>query len=279
MSAYIGTFERKEVKYRLDAHKRSALVAALGDYMIEDQYGCTRIDSVYFDTNDHQLIARSLEKPLYKEKLRVRSYGPFDDACVVFVEIKKKFKGIVYKRRVQMTKGAAESYLLRGISYEEAVANDPVISIAGKALGFEAESLQIAREIDAFCKRYRTLSPAMLISCQRVAYEMRPDRIDVAPARVTFDTDISYRNLFDARHRASNELVRLMDDGESIMELKVAGAYPLWLTNLLTVHRAFPSSFSKYGSAYRDTLAACAAPVKHAHDIRAYTLNERNRCA
>lgn len=279
MNAYIGTFERKEVKYRLDAPARASIVAALGDYMIEDQYGCTRIDSVYFDTNDHQLITRSLEKPLYKEKLRVRSYGAFEDASVVFVEIKKKFKGIVYKRRVQMTKGAASNYLLHGVPYEEAVANDPVISVSGKALGLEPVSLQIAREIDAFCIRYRTLSPAMLISCRRTAYEMRPDRDDASPARVTFDEDISYRDLFDGRHRDTHELVRLMGVGESIMELKVAGAYPLWLNDILTANRALPSSFSKYGTAYQNTFAALAAPIKHAHHIRAYASNERNRCA
>ncbi len=279
MNAYVGTFERKEVKYRLDAATTARLVAALDDYMVLDGYGRTRIDSVYFDTPDRALIARSLEKPLYKEKLRVRSYGAFEEAHIVYVEIKKKYKGIVYKRRVQMSKLAAQAYLIEGMGYEEAMKRHPLLGASGQVLGLEPKSVQIAREIDAFCKRYPRLAPSMLTSCSREAFEMRPDRSDLPAARVTFDADIAYRDLFSTAQRAANSLVALLGKGESVMEVKVAGAFPLWLTEVLSANKAFPSSYSKYGSAYQHVLCAPAAPMKHEVDVRAFQTVERIRCA
>ncbi len=279
MNTYIGTFERKEVKYRLDREKRLSITKALDACMVVDAYGQTRIDSVYFDTADRALIARSLEKPLYKEKLRVRSYGPYEQAQVVFVEIKKKYKGIVYKRRVQMSKLAAEAYLLDGVSYEDALVRFPLKNAQGETLGFEPVNIQIAREIDAFCKRYPLLRPSMLTSCQRVAYEMRAGCESLVPARVTFDTDIAYCDFFKRDFDAAHELAGLLDDGQSVMEVKVAGAFPLWLTDILTETKAYPGSFSKYGTAYQHVLRAPAAPMKRELDVRAFMTSERIRCA
>lgn len=111
MTTFTDVFERKEVKYRLDARQHRAMAAALRGRMAPDAFGRTRIVSRYFDTPERALIERSLDKPLYKEKLRLRSYGSPQAGDRVFVEIKKKYKGIVYKRRVGCSLAAAEAYL------------------------------------------------------------------------------------------------------------------------------------------------------------------------
>ena len=105
------TFERKEKKYLVSLAQAQAIKRGLAAHMRPDDYGVTRIDSLYLDTPDHSIICRSLEKPLYKEKLRIRSYGAFSEAQIVYVELKKKFKGIVYKRRVRMSAQGARAYL------------------------------------------------------------------------------------------------------------------------------------------------------------------------
>lgn len=118
MASYCEVFERTEKKYRLDACQHRSMLAALAGRMEPDVFGVTRITSLYFDTPDRLLIERSLDKPLYKEKLRLRRYGEAtDEGDCVFVEIKKKYKGVVYKRRVGMSQAAANAYL-GGMPYE-----------------------------------------------------------------------------------------------------------------------------------------------------------------
>ncbi|MBR3320330.1 MAG: VTC domain-containing protein [Exiguobacterium sp.] len=112
------TFQRKEKKYLISSGQCKAIKEGLTSHMRLDDYGATRIDSLYLDSFDHNLICKSLEKPLYKEKLRVRSYGAFSEADAVYVEIKKKFKGIVYKRRVRMSAEGARAYYTHQMTYE-----------------------------------------------------------------------------------------------------------------------------------------------------------------
>ena len=142
MTTFTDVFERKEVKYRLDARQHRAMAATLRGRMAPDAFGRTRIVSRYFDTPERALIERSLDKPLYKEKLRLRSYGSSQADDRVFVEIKKKYKGIVYKRRVGCSLAAAEAYL-GGESYEQACARFPLPDPA-----MAAESLSPAQRAD-----------------------------------------------------------------------------------------------------------------------------------
>ena len=100
MSKFIEVFERTEIKYLLSYKQFTAIKAFLENYARVDKYGKTRIHNIYFDTQDYKLIRTSLEKPVYKEKLRLRTYGDTNDFTNSFIEIKKKYKGIVYKRRV-----------------------------------------------------------------------------------------------------------------------------------------------------------------------------------
>ena len=161
MASFTDTLERKEVKYRLNAKQHRCVLDALAGRMAADEYGRTRITSLYFDTPGRDLIARSLEKPLYKEKLRVRSYGTPLQSERVYVEIKKKYDGIVYKRRVGCSQAAALSYLMGGVPYENACAMNPLVDPLQQVEALAPRSLQIAREIDSFVARYRNLRPSM----------------------------------------------------------------------------------------------------------------------
>ena len=244
------TFERKEKKYLITSVQCEAIKRGLADHMRLDDYGATRIDSLYLDTPDRRLICRSLEKPLYKEKLRVRSYGAFSEADVVFIEIKKKFKGIVYKRRIRMSAQGARQYYDGRMTYEQAQAAFPVADSPEKDL--TPGKVQIAREVDAFFRRYEDLRPSMVISCLREAWcplaGGDPDCVD----RITFDEDIAYIDLFED---TSVQRRRVASPGQVVMEIKCAGGYPTWLCELLDAHGVYPRSFSKYGNAFKRVLA------------------------
>ena len=252
------TFERKEKKYLITGAQCAAIKEGLKLHMRLDDYGATRIDSLYLDTPDRSLICRSLEKPLYKEKMRIRSYGAFSEAETVFVEIKKKFKGIVYKRRVRMSMDGARAYL-DGMSYEQAQVLFPA-SANGAESDLTPGKVQIAREIDAFLNRYEGLAPSMLISCLREAWCPLDPADEDCVDRITFDEDISYVDLYESD---SVQRKRVAGSDQVIMEIKCAGGYPLWLCELLSAHGVYPRSFSKYGNAYKRVLANIGAVRAH----------------
>ncbi|NHM13960.1 VTC domain-containing protein [Eggerthellaceae bacterium zg-886] len=263
MTIYAEVFERKEVKYLVSSEQRACIERGATGRMEVDAFGKSRVTSLYYDTPDHLLIERSLDKPCYKEKLRVRWYGPAGadgfprpDVCV-FVELKKKFKGIVYKRRVSCTFAAAHVYLA-GCSYEAAVRAYPLADEAAQQESLSPLSCQIAREIDAFMKRHGPLVPSMLVTCLRTAFtpvlahgEAR-DAGHQDDVRITFDEDIAARDLMQV-DAAWQEVSK---SGQSVMEVKVAGPYGRWLLDAVAQAGARPTSFSKYGRAYRDLMEA-----------------------
>ena len=254
MATAADTFERKEKKYLITTGQCAAIKAGLAAHMRLDDYGATRIDSLYLDTDDRSLICRSLEKPLYKEKLRIRSYGAFSEADTVFVEIKKKFMGIVYKRRVRMSAEGARHYA-SGMSYEEAQGAFPVPGSTTSA-ELAPGKIQIAREIDAFFRRYEPLKPSMLISCMREAWCPLEGHEDDCVDRITFDEDICYVDLMD---ESSVMRLPVTAPDQVVMEIKCAGGYPTWFASLLSSVGAYPRSFSKYGNAYKRVLAGKGA--------------------
>lgn len=270
MMGYQDVFERKEVKYVLSSDQREAMVGALCGRMAPDAYGTTNVVSRYFDTPERLLIERSLDKPTYKEKLRVRSYGFPAEEDQVFVELKKKYKGIVYKRRVGCSYAAARAYM-GGLAYEEACEAYPLPDSLLAAASTSSRSLQIAREIDAFKARWAPLRASMVTLCDRIAYapivsgggESEDPEVP-STLRITFDANVSYRDLFEeerlmsaARRRPPAGFGRprpLLGTGQAIMEVKCAGPFPLWLSHALDECGAYPSSFSKYGAAYKASM-------------------------
>ena len=224
------TFERRELKYRITDAQRAALEAAFGARMVPDEHGESTICNIYYDTADHRLIRASLEKPAYKEKLRLRSYGVTEPGGEVFLELKKKYKGIVYKRRITLPEDAAGEF------------------IAGRApLG---EHGQIGREIEYFTAFYAPLLPAVHLSYERSAWFSREDR----DLRITFDKNIRFRQE-DVSLTLPAGGRRILPEGESLMEIKAAAALPLWLVSELDTLGIYQSTFSKYGEAYKVILA------------------------
>ncbi|MDF2942857.1 MAG: molecular chaperone [Herbinix sp.] len=226
MSQYQDTFKRYEMKYLLDEKKYKLLRQRLQEEMVVDNYGKTTICNIYFDTPEHLLIRTSLEKPIYKEKLRLRSYGTPMEGDTVYVELKKKYKGIVYKRREKMELSRAEKYL-----YDGEPVNKPS---------------QITKEIDWFLKSYKDLVPAMYISYSRIAMY----GIEDANLRVTFDSDLLWREeeLWLGCGVWGNSL---LEEAQQLMEIKIPGAMPLWLSHQLDELEIYPISFSKYGRGYQ----------------------------
>lgn len=223
--AYQAVFKRYEIKFLLTAAQKEAILQTMAPYMALDQYGRTTIRNVYFDTDNYRLIRRSIEKPVYKEKLRIRSYRRAEPGDKVFVELKKKYKGVVYKRRISMP---------------EQQAMDWICGAAG------APDTQIGREVEYFRKHYQSLRPAVFLSYEREAYYSR----DGSDLRVTFDDHIYARQDRLSLSQAVDGQP-LLPEGMVLMEVKTPGAIPLWLTKHLTKARIFKTSFSKYGTAYQ----------------------------
>ena len=221
-------FQRYEKKYLLNPEQYQKIRAGLAPYMEADEHGRYTICNLYYDTPDFQLIRASLDKPVYKEKLRMRSYGVPADGDSVFVELKKKYKGVVYKRRTVLEAGEALDYL------------------AGRCSPRAKD--QICREIDWFLGRYHPV-PQVFIAYDREALAGLEDRV----LRVTFDIDLRWRDTaLDLRSGDGGERITSRD--QILMEIKIPGSAPVWLSRLLSENSVFPTSFSKYGVCYRENL-------------------------
>lgn len=224
--AYQATFQRYEIKYLLTAREKEAVLELMSAHMQPDAYGRTTIRNIYYDTQNYRLIRRSLEQPAYKEKLRIRSYRAAQSEDPVFVELKKKYQSVVYKRRLIV--GAAEAMRC----FQE-----------GRPLPVQS---QIGNEIEYFRAYYATLRPTAFLSYDRVAY-FAPEEADL---RITFDENIRYRTR-DFSLDSKIWGVPLLEAGQTLMEIKTPGGLPLWLAHGLSQWGVFKTSFSKYGSAYR----------------------------
>ncbi len=230
-------FERIEKKYLLDEYQYIELQKVLKGRFQIDNYGKTTINNIYYDTPDSLLIRRSIEKPVYKEKLRVRAYGRADEDTKVFIELKKKYKGVVYKRRTSMKLKDSEQFLACEIK--------------------PGKSPQIENEIQYFMNFYNGIAPAMYIGYDRIAMF----GIENNDLRITFDTNIRYRQ-YDLRLDKGSEGEQLLEPGQTLMEIKIPGAMPLWLSKELSRLRIFPTSFSKYGRAYAKVFTQAAEKGK-----------------
>lgn len=221
----ICIFKRIEKKYRITTQQKEALLAIVGKHLKPDEYGKSTICSIYLDTPNYRLIRNSIEAISYKEKIRLRSYGVPKENTKVFLELKKKYKGVVYKRRISMTLKQAMDYLENGVRPEES---------------------QIMREIDYSMKFYDHPTPSIYIAYEREAFYAE----DIPSLRITFDSNVRYRgdNLL---LQYGDDGKKLIKDNELLLEIKTDGAMPLWLSSALTECGILPSSFSKCGTAYQ----------------------------
>lgn len=235
--AYIQSFRRYETKYLLTRQQAEQLVEMAGDMLIPDRYGDYTICNLYLDTEDFYFIEHSLDKPMYKEKLRLRSYGNNDGEGTAFLEIKKKYNGVVYKRRITLPYIQAQRYLLHG---ERPQCLD----------GFRQE--QIFTEIDWLIKRYSPV-PRVYLAYDRRAYASE----QFQGLRVTFDSSIRSRfSELTLAHDSGTQLLHTGIEDYRLMEIKSDGAVPYPLAQILSELRIYPVSFSKYGNIYKAFLCA-----------------------
>ncbi len=263
--AYQAVFKRYEMKYMMTRRQKKAVLEAMLPYMKLDEFGHTTIRNVYFDTDNYILVRRSIEKPVYKEKFRIRSYKQAGAQDKVFIELKKKYDDVVYKRRESLSQLETLEWLVSGTPFPKAT--------------------QIGNEIDYFFRLYQTLKPKVFLSYEREAFyaHVRPGEIcqpgltdarrassesllgsnvHVRPGeicqpgltgssdfRVTFDENILARQ---EELSLSKEVwgEPLIDEDKVLMEIKTSGGIPLWMTHVLAREKIYKTSFSKYGTAY-----------------------------
>lgn len=224
--SYQAVFKRYELKYILTMEQKEKVLKAMEPYMALDEYGRTTIRNIYFDTDNYRLIRRSIEKPTYKEKLRVRSYKQAKPESKVFVELKKKYDSVVYKRRLSLPQMQAMQW------------------VCGEKEG--KSDTQIAEEINYFLEYYQNLHPVVFLSYEREAYFSK----NKSDFRVTFDDHILCREE-DLSLEAQIGGISLLEEGKVLMEIKTSGGIPLWMAQVLSEEQIYKTSYSKYGTAYQ----------------------------
>lgn len=246
--AFQTVFKRYELKYMLTTEQRRRVLEAMAPHMKLDKYGRTTIRNLYFDTDTYLLIRRSIEKPTYKEKLRIRSYSKADADSTVFVELKKKYKHVVYKRRIHLTENEAMKWL-SGEKHTDM-------------------HTQISNEIDYFMELYGTLHPTVFLSYEREAYYAK----DGSDFRITFDDNILCRQE-ELSLQSDAYGTAILPEGKVLMEIKCSGGIPLWMTEVLSREKIYKTSFSKYGTAYKTLI------FPQTHKINSYNMLEVTRNA
>lgn len=233
----IEVFNRYENKYMLDTRTFAQLELRLSDYMELDAFNKTHetytITNLYYDTEDNHLIRSSLAKPKYKEKLRLRAYGVPDMDSQVYIEIKKKFRGLVNKRRSSLTLDEAYNF----------------IRTSTPPAPMPYHNRQVLNEVDYMLHTHK-LKPALYLAYNRRAYF----GIGQHDIRVSFDRNIRSRR-YDLALESGDYGKTLLERDQWLMEIKVAQSIPLWLCRLLSEYKIYPASFSKYGTEYKQMLA------------------------
>lgn len=218
-------FRRVEKKYILSREEYELVKKEMAKYMVEDEHGQSTICNIYLDSNEYALITHSISKPVYKDKVRLRSYNIPKLSDTVYLEIKRKFEGVVSKRRIGIKLQDFYQYL----------ENPDSIEVSNK---------QVKKELDYYFKYYN-LKPAMFISYVRSAYYGKDNR----DFRVTFDSNILARN-YHLKLEGGNYGVNIFDPNKYIMEVKTLGSMPLWFVEILNKFKIGPAGFSKYGEGY-----------------------------
>jgi len=222
---YQTIFRRYEFKYLLKREEKERLLDQISCLLQSDLYPQSTVRNIYFNTENDLLIRRSMEKPIYKEKLRIRSYRKASCDSTVFVELKKKYRHVVYNRRVSLAEKDAREWLCGS--------------------GRRENPTQIEKEIDYFLNFYSSLKPSLFLSYDRVAFADSGE----SDLRITFDENILFRQeALDLREDVWG--TPLLPEDKVLMEIKCAGGMPLWLTNVLSREKIYKTSFSKYGTAY-----------------------------
>lgn len=228
-------FNRIEKKYLISGKQHRTLLKSIQKYMQKDGYFKSEVLNIYFDTSNYDLIIQSIDHPIFKEKLRARSYGGYDK---VFLEIKTKLLGkdanLGYKRRILITHQDFAD-LISGKA--------TILKLASRNIETSAD-LQIAKEVQYMMKHFN-LQPKILVYYDRESY------VDDNGLRITFDRNLKYRHQDLTFHKKSSDLNYFKNNGKNvIMEIKTTIAMPLWLVQILSSEHIYPERFSKIGRIY-----------------------------
>lgn len=224
-----SVFKRYENKYLLTKQQMNEIKVLLNDYVCEDDYGRSAICNIYYDTSNNLLTRRSIEKPIYKEKFRIRSYGIAKPDSNIYVEIKRKHKKVVYKRRIAMKESEAMKYIAEGC--------------------IPQDNTQISQEINYFLSLYEELFPKFFLSYEREAFYSKNDY----NFRLTFDENILWRD-YNLSLCSGIYGYKMLPDDMALMEVKTLNAIPLWMTQILSSYELYKISFSKCGNAYKNKI-------------------------
>ena len=216
-------FRRVEKKYILTREQYLFFKEAIRENMIEDEHGKSTICNIYFDTEQYDLIRHSIAKPIFKDKIRIRSYNIPTIDSNIYLEIKRKYDGVVSKRRIQIKLSDFYKYLNDNSCLDEC---------------------QVKKELDYYFKHYK-LKPTMFLSYYRRAFYDKENR----DFRLTFDSHVLARD-YDLEIEKGNYGVHIFEKNKYIMEVKTLGAIPMWFVKLLNQIQIGPCGFSKYGAAY-----------------------------
>lgn len=217
-------FRRVEKKYIITNEQYEYIKNRFKDMMIQDVHGKSKICNIYFDTDNYELISHSIQKPIYKDKIRLRSYNTPKKEDLVYLELKRKYEGVVSKRRLQIKLKDVYKYFEKGY--------------------LQTGDMQIKSELDYYFKHFK-LKPTMFLSYDREAFYSKEDE----NFRITFDSNIIARN-YDLNLEEGNYGVSLLEKEKYIMEIKTLGAIPLYFVEILSDCNIYPCGFSKYGEAY-----------------------------
>jgi hypothetical protein len=237
-------FKRYEKKYLITQEQGTALRDICFRYMAQDKFGEYLVQNVYYDTENWDVIRLSLEKPFFKEKLRLRCYDVSREEGELFLELKKKYNGVVYKRRLVI----------------------PVKTFSGGTVRdiVSGGSSQISRELDFYLK-VNAVRERIYISYRRTAFTGKKEN----GLRVTFDTDLSFRlDCLDFSYPGSGHSI--LPDDKMLMEIKTLGGIPLWMAATLCENGIYPAAFSKYGACYTDHILKQSGtePVRMEQEVK-----------
>ena len=216
-------FKRYELKFVLSQDQYSSIYEIIAQHLPQDTYGEYMVQSLYFDTDNWDVIRTSIEQPVYKEKLRLRCYGVPGIGSPIFLELKKKFRGFVCKRRISFPLKELQEKTAREIA--------------------AVDNTQVGQELD-FYLRANPVKERAHVSYKRVAFA------GIGGLRITFDSDIRFRtDLLDYEHPQGG--LEILPDDLIVLEVKTVGGMPLWLAQALSKLNIFPTTFSKYGVGYK----------------------------
>lgn len=228
------TFNRYEKKYMIKKSLKDTILKELQEHIKQDDHQTSSyytICNIYYDTIDDEIIKRSISKPVFKEKLRLRSYLQEGQSSLLFLEIKKKVNGFVNKRRTLITQEEANMLIMKKVM--------PIRK--------EYHNLQVLNEIYYYV-RDKELIPKISISYDREAYFS----IENPDFRLTFDDNITSRRDHVNLGRTNTDQEILED--YVLMELKTSTSIPLWMTQVLSKYQLYGNSFSKYGTEFYNYL-------------------------